>query len=193
MISIHHLSKWYGEKQVLNNVTIELPIGEGCSIMGESGVGKTTLLRILLGLEGAQEGTIDGLANMTKSVIFQEDCLCEEFDAITNIRLVLPRTVTTETICNHLMEVGLKEEELHQPVNTFSGGMKRRVAIVRCMMKQADVIFMDEPLKGLDTMIKEKVIQYIQKEMNHRTFFLITHEESEAKRLASHHICLEKR
>jgi NitT/TauT family transport system ATP-binding protein len=87
-IRIKNISKAYGDKQVLNHISKEFPSGETTVIMGASGCGKTTLLRILLGLEKADSGEVTGMPERV-AVLFQEDRLCEDVSAYENIALVL--------------------------------------------------------------------------------------------------------
>ena len=85
-IRIEKISKSYGEKQVLNHISKEFPIGETTVIMGVSGCGKTTLLRILLGLEMPDNGEVIGMPEKV-SVLFQEDRLCEDVSPFENFAL----------------------------------------------------------------------------------------------------------
>ena len=116
-------------------------------LMGPSGIGKTTLLLLLLGLVSPDSGEITGLPEKV-SVIFQEDRLCEDFSALSNVAMVLPRG-GEETASALLKALGL-EEAMRQPVHTLSGGMKRRVAIARGLAADSPLLLMDEPFKGLD-------------------------------------------
>jgi NitT/TauT family transport system ATP-binding protein len=85
-------------------------------------------------------------------------------------------------IVQHLNEIGL-HENLNQPVREFSGGMKRRVAIVRAVMAQSDMLFLDEPFKGLDSATKELALAYFLAHTQGKTSLVVTHEDAEAQRL----------
>jgi NitT/TauT family transport system ATP-binding protein len=180
-IQISHLSKSYGSKAVL--MDLSLTLSEGCChiLMGPSGCGKTTLLRLIMGLEGADCGTITGLPGRM-SAVFQEDRLCEDFSAIDNVALVVKRGFPKTEIETHLRAIGLIGD-LHQPVREYSGGMKRRVAIVRAVMAQSDLLLLDEPFKGLDPDTKELAIAYFLRHTKGKTCLVVTHDAKEADRL----------
>ena len=89
-VQLNDLSKAFGEKQVLSHLSLRFPEGKVSVLMGPSGCGKTTLLRILMGLEQQDSGTVSGLEDKRLSAIFQEDRLCENVSAASNLRLVGP-------------------------------------------------------------------------------------------------------
>lgn len=180
-IVVQDLCKRFGEKIVLRDFSAVIRAGQCTCIMGQSGCGKTTLLHILMGLLPADSGEITGVPEK-KSAVFQEDRLCEDFPAVANLRLVLPKAVPDSLLAEHLTELGLSGS-LHCPVRELSGGMKRRVAIARAMLADSEIVFMDEPLKGLDEATKAEVIQYIQRYAAGRTLLLVTHDREETAAL----------
>lgn len=178
-IEVRNLKKAYGEKRVFEQFSCQIPEGSCMIIMGPSGCGKTTLLRLLMGFEKPDAGTIQGVPSKL-SVVFQEDRLCEELSAVDNIRLVLDAHVKETEVMEQLGFVGIEGESLKQPVNTFSGGMKRRVAVVRAMLAESDLIILDEPCNGLDETTKQMVISYIKAKRGGRTMLVVTHNREEA-------------
>lgn len=180
-IKIKHLYKSYGEQIVLKDLNGEFIKHKFTGIMGQSGAGKTTLLRILLGLEKADRGSVNGLEKESWSVMFQENRLCEDFDAYHNLDLVLIRKETRSRMTEAFKSVGLNEEELNKPVKSFSGGMKRRVALVRAMMKDAQIVVLDEPFKGLDEETKLLAMEYVKKQGHGKTVLLVTHDMNEVE------------
>lgn len=168
----------FDENEVLKNLNLTISPGEVVGIMGASGIGKTTFLKTLLGLLKPTKGRIKGLENQRFSAVFQEDRLCEDFDAITNVQMVLPTSVTDRQIEEEFKKVALTEYQ-NKPVSQLSGGMKRRVAIVRAVMAMSDVLILDEPLKGLDENLKQQVIFYIKENITGKTVILVTHDKSE--------------
>ena len=116
-------------------------------IMGKSGIGKSTLLSILMGLEKADEGTVSGMEHQKISAIFQENRLFENLDAVTNIHITTGKT--KEEITGFLKKMEL-DDIAGKPVSEYSGGMKRRVAIARALLAEYDILIMDEPTAGLD-------------------------------------------
>lgn len=182
MIELKKVCKEYGGKTVLKDLDLSVAFGEVLCIMGPSGVGKTTLLRILMGLEEADRGFVTDLTGNKLGAVFQEDRLCENFDAVANISLVLKKTVNNQVIEKELLQVGIQNEDWYKPVSKFSGGMKRRVAIVRCMLSDSSILFMDEPLKGLDEGNKEVVATYINEKRHGRTLLIVTHDKADIRR-----------
>ena len=185
-VRITNISKAYGDKQVLNRISKEFPSGETTVIMGASGCGKTTLLRILLGLEMPDNGEVTGMPEKA-AVLFQEDRLCEDASAYENIALVLERKRTRvqkdaqrRKIEQEAAQVGITAEDLRQNIMELSGGMRRRIALLRALLYEADCVVLDEPFKGLDAATKQIVMQYVKEKVTSRTTFLVTHEQAEA-------------
>lgn len=187
-IEIVNLTKSYGGNTVFSGLTLSIPKGKTTCIMAPSGTGKTTLLRILMGLEECDSGSVTGLQDMKKSAVFQEDRLCENLSASANIRLVRRKSVhrqekkEREEVRKAMEAAGLSGCE-NQPVRELSGGMRRRVALLRALYAEWDVLFLDEPFKGLDKEMKEKIMEYTKKSCEGKTVLFVTHEEEEALRM----------
>lgn len=179
-IIITDLCKKYGEKQVLNHFSCEIKKGVFTCIMAPSGEGKTTLLRILAGLEKADSGSLQGMEDMRISMVFQEDRLCGNLSAIDNVKLVCGRDMPQEQIIRELQAVGLAGSE-RQPVSGLSGGMRRRTALVRALMASYDMLILDEPFIGLDEENKRKIMDYTKLKCRGKTVLLVTHDEEEAE------------
>lgn len=179
-IIVEHLWKRYGDKQVFQDYSLRIRQGTVSAIMAPSGAGKTTLIRLLAGLETADSGTISGLDGKKVSMVFQEDRLCSHLSAVMNIRFVCDKNISKNQICNELQQVGLGGSEL-RPVSELSGGMKRRVALVRALLVPYDILILDEPFKGLDEEMKEKVMDYTKEKSSGKTVILVTHDEKEAE------------
>lgn len=177
-IKITNLNKSYGEKSVLINFSAEFQINSVTCVMGNSGVGKTTLLRIIAGLEEIDSGKIENLPD-TISYVFQENRLCEDFSVISNIRFIVGNSLTDKEIESHLKEVGLFEVK-DKPVKLLSGGMKRRVAIVRAICFKSELLLLDEPFKELDIELKKSLMEYVKNHTKAKTVILVTHDQSEA-------------
>lgn len=182
-IEINNICKSFGDQAVLKDFSARFKEGQVTCLMGPSGVGKTTLLNILMGFLPPDKGEIKGVPSK-KSAVFQEERLCESFNAISNVRLVCPKATSNKTIEEHLSRIGLKDS-LYKPVKELSGGMRRRVSIVRAILAARDVIFFDEPFKGLDEETKETVIEYIKNNIQNKTAVIITHDLDEAKSICT--------
>lgn len=176
-IKLTELCKSYGDNRVLQRFSAELPLGQTTVLMGTSGCGKTTLLRILAGLEQPDSGTLSGVPEK-KSMVFQEDRLCENATAWANLHLCAPK-LTKEQAQIGLSALGLTDLNT-QPVREFSGGMKRRVAILRALFAVYDLLLADEPFKGLDEETRQRTMEYFRAHTAGKTVVLVTHEETEA-------------
>ncbi len=190
-IILRGVSKRFGDKQVLSDLHACFQKGTITVVMGPSGCGKTTLLNLLMGLTAPDEGTVSGVPE-AKSAVFQEDRLCPSFSAVSNVRLVCGKSVSDATIASHLEAVGLSGS-LRGPVRDLSGGMKRRVAIVRAMLAESDVLFLDEPFRGLDDDSKEVTMKYFKEHRGDRTSIVVTHDLAEADRLGGVLLKMDKR
>lgn len=180
-IILRNVSKAFDGKEVLRNVSLDFPAGEISCIKGRSGIGKTTLLRIIAGLLAPDGGTVESVPEKI-AFVFQEDRLCDDFSALSNIRMVTGKGCTKEEILQHLEELDLREEAAH-PVRDFSGGMRRRVALARAVCADADLLLLDEPFKGLDPELRVRVIDYVKRHTQGKTVICVTHEEAEAELL----------
>ncbi|MCL2087691.1 MAG: ATP-binding cassette domain-containing protein [Oscillospiraceae bacterium] len=185
LINLKLINKAYGPKRVFDKFNAHIETGIVTCITGASGSGKTTLLRIISGLEKPDSGQVEGVENLRKSFVFQEDRLCENLSAGANIRLTCRRKLNAETLSEAMAAVGLAPECVNQPTRNMSGGQRRRVAILRALMSDYDILFMDEPFKGLDAPTKEKVIKYTKEQIKGKTVLLITHDISECEALTA--------
>lgn len=184
MIRVDNVSKSYGDKRVLNNVSCEFEDGKIYCIMGESGVGKTTLIRLIMGLEKPDEGYISSSKQFAAA--FQEDRLLEDRDAVDNVMFVLKNggSKSREQTEQYLSEL-LPEDRLHIRVDSLSGGMRRRVAVARAMLSDRNTIILDEPFNGLDDETKKTVINFIKKWQNNRTVIVVTHSYTDSEMLGA--------
>ena len=187
-IILRNVSRSFDGKPVLRHVSLLFPAGEICCVRGRSGIGKTTLLRIIAGLLSPDEGTVEGVPDKI-AFVFQEDRLCEDFSALSNIRMVT-KNRTKEEVLQHLEELELRGEA-SLAVREFSGGMRRRVALARAICADADLLLLDEPFKGLDPELRIRVIDYVKRHTEGKTVICVTHEETEAVLLGGRMIELE--
>lgn len=181
-VQLVKINKSFDGMQVLKDVDMTFPEGAITCIMGVSGIGKTTLMNILMGIVKPDSGDILGVRGKRIAAVFQESRLIEHWDAVKNILLVSGKEVTARMVEKHLNEVGLWEYD-NKPVRNLSGGMKQRVAIVRAILAESDILIMDEPFQGLDKELKQQAIEYVQNHTKGKTVIFITHEEDEARQL----------
>ena len=199
IIDIKHVSKWFGDKQVLDDVSLHIRKGEFVTILGPSGCGKTTLLRILAGFDTASEGEIllEG-ADITQTpphqrpmnTVFQRYALFPHLNVYENIAFGLKLKKEKDNIIENrvrraLKMVGMTDYE-HRDVNSLSGGQQQRVAIARAIVNQPTVLLLDEPLAALDLKMR-KDMQMELKQMHKTlgiTFIYVTHDQEEALTLS---------
>ena len=184
-IVIEKLFKSYGDNHVLNSISFEFEAGKISCLMGQSGIGKTTLLKILMGLEKKDSGYLSGIGeNENISAVFQEERLCDNLTSLGNILMVCDKNISKDFIKTQLSKI-LPENALLKKVSLLSGGMRQRVAIVRAMIVNSDIVLMDEPFKGLDEETKKAVITYIIDNQHFRTVLVVTHNSEDARMLGA--------
>lgn len=167
-IVLSGVNKSFGEKKVLVNVSTTYEPGKTYYLTSPSGSGKTTLLRILAGLEAVDSGSV---SCPRCSMVFQEDRLCEEYSALQNVVLATGNTGRAKEAISFL----LGEENVHEACSRLSGGLKRRVALVRAMEADSEVVLLDEPFTGMDAETRQRAETYIRDRQCGRTLIIATH------------------
>jgi len=185
-INVSRLCKSYNGRPVLQDLTLTFPEGQVSCLMAPSGWGKTTLLRILLGLTSPDSGTITGLDGLRLGAVFQEDRLCPQLTAADNLRLVTP-ALTPAAARDALAAVGMADCAA-APADTLSGGQSRRAAILRALLWSWDALLLDEPFRGLDGDVRSLVIAEILRRRQNRTVLLVTHDPREAEAMGASQI-----
>ncbi len=175
MISIKNLSFCFGEKQVFKDFSLNVKSGERICISAPSGYGKTTLLRLIMGLEKPQSGTVNTEKGTRFSCVFQEDRLIPQKDALGNLTVFGEK----EAAKSLLAELELTDSQNKYPA-ALSGGMKRRLSIARALLSDADIYIFDEPFSGLDEEIKQKTAALINKKTADKTVILVSHDLADA-------------
>lgn len=168
-IVLDKVSKSYGELKVLNEFDTKYEANQLYTLNTPSGSGKTTLLRLIAGLEKADCGNVQCSGNC--SMMFQEDRLCEKYSAVRNVEMVTGRNNRAREALLQLLEA----EALDKPCNQLSGGMKRRVALVRAMEAESDYVLLDEPFTGMDADTRLKAWDYIKERKGDRVLIIATH------------------
>lgn len=183
------VEKSYNGRRVLRSVTFTLENGGAYCLMGPSGMGKTTLLRVLLGLERADSGSIEGIRPGQIAAMFQEDRLCDTLTPVENVALVLPPSTRRSEVRVMLEEI-LPPYCMEQPVAQLSGGMRRRVSLARAMAFPSRMVVMDEPFTGLDKATRVQVIEFVKRHARGRTLLVATHGEDDAALLGASKVLL---
>ena len=179
MLKAENITKSFGDLTVLDGFSYDFPKGACTVIMGASGCGKSTLLSVLMGTLAPDSGTITREYSKI-SAVFQENRLCENLSALSNLRLVLGKSKSRGELINELAAVGLADAA-DKPARSLSGGMKRRVALLRALLAEYDVLFLDEPFKGVDEETKRTVMEYTRERTAGKTVILVTHDKTEAE------------
>jgi len=195
MININKLIYYYENRVVLDNLDLEWNAGEIIMLSGKSGVGKSTLARIIAGFEKPNSGTvkIDGNLVSSKNImippyqrnigmVFQRSTLWPHMNVQQNIEFVLKCSKKTDTgLVEGLMQASDLNEISSRYPNDLSGGQVRKVEIVRALAARSKYIIMDEPFNNLDSVSKEQMMELVKKEIlyNKSGLLLITHDHSE--------------
>ncbi|MST62162.1 ABC transporter ATP-binding protein [Peptostreptococcus anaerobius] len=183
MIIFKDISKSYGNRTVLKNFNIEIREGQTTFVLGKSGSGKTTFSKIVLGLEKIDTGEISGLDGKKISVVFQEDRLMENMTIGSNFKMTVDSHINSKQIIEKMEKIGLFQS-LETKISELSGGMKRRISILRAFLIEFDLIVMDEPFRGLDDETKEIVMNFVIQNIKRKTAIIITHNKDEVEYFA---------
>ncbi len=185
MIEFNSVSFSYGKRMVLRDFSIEIANGEHICLFGKSGVGKTTVLRLIMGLEKASSGNISGLEGKKISAVFQEDRLLPFKTVIENLMLFGTEEKATEI----LKALGIYDAKNLYPA-ALSGGMARRVAIARALMLDADIYIFDEIFNGIDDDNVKKTAEYISERVVGKTFIMVSHNKRDALLLGAKEVLM---
>lgn len=176
------ISKSFGEKLLFRDFTFSFDNAGLYVLTGKSGIGKTTLLRIISGLDKEYEGEVLGGGIKNVSYCFQEHRLFPQLSALSN--------VTEVSFANNgngdlsaartlLLRLQLTESDLNLLPNELSGGMRQRVAFARAVLRKSPILLLDEPTKELDEKTKAAVMEVIEEESKKRTVIMVTHDSDD--------------
>lgn len=186
-IRIQTLSKKFGSQMLFDGISLNIEDGGITALIGGSGCGKTTLLRMISKLDTDYSGHISGVPDQI-SFLFQEDRLLPWYNVRENIEFVLKDVMEKEAIntfvTNMIKNVQLNGHETKHPVE-LSGGMQRRVAMARAFCYPAKLLLMDEPFKGFDMKLNLELISLFLKlyKNSDKTVILVAHETELIERL----------
>jgi len=183
-VLVRGLRRQYGERVVIGGLDLRIERGEFVALLGESGCGKTTLLRALCGLDAIQGGSIDGPD--LPAVVFQEPRLLPWETVGRNVMLGLAPSADSQARAHAaLAEVGLGERSGDWPRN-LSGGQAQRVALARALVQEPELLLLDEPFAALDALTRIKMQHLVRHlvERHRPGVLLVTHDVDEAIALA---------
>ena len=178
MIELKNITKRFSDLTVLDSFSASIENGKTVAVMSPSGKGKTTLLRIIAGIDKSFEGSVFGVGKV--SFCPQALSLLPWYSAIKNLTVFLGDSPEMkEKIFDALKAFGLFEARNKKP-HELSGGMCQRIAIIRAWLADSDTVLLDEPCKGLDAETKASVITYLKSSKSDaRTVIFTTHSEEE--------------
>lgn len=193
-LAAENISKKYGEKQALAQVSLSFAEHSFTCIVGRSGCGKTTLLRLLGGLEQSDTGCVRSFGGKRIAPVFQEARLMSWLTVAENITLAAraDKTLDVQRLPELLMQLGLQGCE-HLYPHELSGGMAQRVALGRTLFYNPDIILMDEPFSALDYFTRQGLQQTLLDlyATEHKTIIFVTHDVEEALLLADRIIIMD--
>lgn len=179
MISLSHVTKRFGEKEVLHDFSLTPGESGVTAVVGKNGSGKTTLLRILAGLDKKYAGEV--VTGNRIAFVFQDLRLVPTLSALENVVLVLDKNRRDEAIA-FLRAVGLEQEADSLP-GSLSGGMQQRLALARAFAYGGDLLLLDEPFSALDGEWKRRMLDAVRDYARTRPVILVTHDASEIEYL----------
>ena len=192
MLKLQHLTKQFGAAPLFTDLCME--VDAPVVLWAPSGWGKTTLLRILMGLERPTTGSVEGVGRV--AAVFQEDRLCPQLNAVQNVTLVLPGAENQykEQIASDFQQLGMDTAALQLPARRLSGGQKRRVAIAGVMAMEPKILVLDEPAAGLDPEGRDTILSQIRNyhEQTGITVILVSHSMEDIARYANRVLVMSK-
>ena len=212
LMEVKDVSVRFGPQRILRDINISIPAGQTVVILGESGCGKTVLLKTLIGLIAPTEGdvffdekNINQLNDRELSqlrtrfgFVFQNAALFDSMTIGQNVAFPLkqekrwPRAEIEELVLSRLEEVGLPDEVVYKKPVELSGGMRKRVGLARALIMNPEVILYDEPTTGLDPIMSDVINELMlrTRRRNPVTSVIVTHDMNTARKVADRVIML---
>ena len=184
---LNNIDKTFGEKVIIKGLSLVFPEKGVFAVVGESGVGKTTLLRLIAGLDTDYSGEITGGGLKNVSFAFQEYRLFPTLSALDNVAAVYKAADKKEARENAekmLLSLGFTEKDLKLYPRELSGGMKQRVSLSRAFLSDAPILLLDEPTKELDETNARLVTEEIRREAQKRLVILVSHRKEDISTLS---------
>ena len=192
-LKLENIVKRFGNRTVLDGFSYEFEENGVYAVVGESGVGKTTLLRIISGLDTDFTGTVSEGGAKNTSVAFQEYRLFPQLTALENLVFAVADKPDPETVSRAreaLTALGFSEEDMQKRPSGLSGGMKQRVSLARAFLRPARILLLDEPTKELDAANVALVLSEIGRQAESRTVIIVTHRAEDIEALSAKIISL---
>lgn len=184
-IKLKNISKSFNGEKVLSKFSLEIKDNDKIAIVGKSGIGKSTLLNIILKYLSPDSGSITFSETPKYSVVFQENLLFENKSIYENILFV--KDISRDDVDIYLKKLSL-DGLIDKRVSELSGGMKRRVSILRAILYSGNIFIFDEALKEVDIDTKEMIVNLINSEIDNRPLIFTTHNYEDIKDLKANKI-----
>ena len=180
-IQLENICKSVSGQQILKDINWQIASEDCWLLTGPSGSGKTMLLRLILGLEKPDSGSVNLLgdykyANVNAGVVFQEDRLCEQFSAVENVAMVNERL--SEKVAAEELSRFLPQDRQTVPVCELNETERRLVVMIRACIIPSDLLLLDEPFRGMDSDLRSRVITYIRDKAGHKGIVFVQRDES---------------
>lgn len=185
-IRIEHVNKFFGKKQVLFDINLDVPYSEILGLLGPSGSGKSTIVKMISGIDSPTNGTVyvldekmPKLSTMNKiGYMAQSDALYDELTAEENIKFFssmykLSKAKQKERI-SEIMELVNLSDHLKKQVKQYSGGMKRRLSLAIALIHEPPILILDEPTVGIDPVLRKSIWEELYKLKNNGTTIIVT-------------------
>ena len=212
-VAFERVSKSFGARQILRDVSFEVPAGESLCILGRSGAGKSVTLKLMISLMKPDQGNVwieqDEISRLDESnlsrvrrkmgFLFQDAALFDSLNVYENLAIPLFRLTTKSReevdslIHRVLQQVGLARDKKKMP-SELSGGMRKRAGLARALVLEPKVLLADEPSSGLDRITASEIDDLLmqQKTEHHTTLIVVTHDAGEARRVGDRIAVLDK-
>lgn len=192
LLTLEKVTKSYTERILLDKVTFGLEEGDKVGIIGINGTGKSTLLKIIAGIENPDEGTITSKNKIKIEYLSQTPCFDNNLSILENIVLGKQKQEEYWNIEGQasamLSKLGIEEQE--QNISLLSGGQRKRVALVKALLSPADILVLDEPTNHLDNEMAQWLEEYLKKYQG--AFIMVTHDRYFLDRVSNKIIEIEK-
>ncbi len=188
-MTIEHLSFSFDEKSIFDDFSLRIQDGSITALMAPSGCGKTTLLRLIVGLIQPQSGNID-TNGKSVGIMFQEPRLFGQLTALQNVMLVIKDQATKRERAMQLLQAFGVADAADKYPEELSGGMAKRVSLARAIAYDPEILLLDEPFSALDEDTKAGVIATAKQLLRGKTVLLVTHDAQEAAAFADRTVTL---
>ncbi|WP_341488385.1 ABC transporter ATP-binding protein [Mesomycoplasma ovipneumoniae] len=202
MIKIQNLTKKIDDRFIFNSLNLEIPSNKVTFVVGESGIGKTTLINLIAGFTKKDSGNISffdengsEIKKPLVDVVFQDFNLIEKITSNDNILIgnnVINKLLDKNALNQNANLMSIKTEQLEQKVNNLSGGERQRIAILRSLSRDSSFILLDEPTRNLDIENAKIVFENLANISKNKTILVVSHNLDLAKKYADKIVYMEK-